>query len=156
MKVLRRYLLYILCSQPVCYALIKGGGKTIKALIASINSIVLNGIQVHRHIRLSKAIFCKTSCCRLSFNIMENWPKPYCSCSCSLTLDFMHGSCHNAKQRGRSTSNLHFYDLHTSSYKMIYFLSNIYMWTLILLMVESSSAVFAIYFTQSAGLLCPD
>ena len=53
-------------------------------------------------------------------------------------------------------SNLHFYDLHTSSYKMIYFLSDIYKWTLTLLTVESSSVVFAIYFMQSAGLLCPD
>ena len=42
-------------------------------------------------------------------------------------------------------SNLHFYDLHTSSYKMIYFLSSVYKWTLTLLTVESSSAVFAIY-----------
>ena len=39
---------------------------------------------------------------------------------------------------------------------MIYFLSNIYKWTLILLTVESSWAVFAIYFMRSAGLLCPD
>ena len=53
-------------------------------------------------------------------------------------------------------SNLHFFDLHTSSYKMIYFLSNIYKWTLTLLTVESSWAVFAIYFMWSAGLLCPD
>ena len=47
---------------------------------------------------------------------------------------------------GRLTRNLHFYDLHTSSYKMIYFLSNIYKWTLTLISVESSSAVFAITF----------
>ena len=53
-------------------------------------------------------------------------------------------------------SNLHFYDLHTSSYKMIYFLSNIYKWMLTLLAVESSWAVFAIYVMRSAGLLCPD
>ena len=53
-------------------------------------------------------------------------------------------------------SNLHFYDLHTASYIMIYFLSNVYKWTLTLLTVESSSAVFAIYFVWSAGLLCPD
>ena len=53
-------------------------------------------------------------------------------------------------------SNLHFYDLHTSSYKMIYFLSNIYKWTLTLLTVENSSAVFTIYFMRSADLLCPD
>ena len=53
-------------------------------------------------------------------------------------------------------SNLHFYDLHTSSYKMIYFLSNICRWTLRLLTVESSSAVFAIYFMRSADLFCPD
>ena len=58
--------------------------------------------------------------------------------------------------QGRSTSNLHFYDLHTSSYKMIYFLSKVYKWTLTLLTVESSSAVFAIDFMQSAGLLCTD
>ena len=61
-------------------------------------------------------------------------------------------------------SNLHFYDLHTSSYQIIYIyiiyfiyiLSNIYNLTLTLLTVESSSAVFAIYFLRSAGLLCPD
>ena len=41
-------------------------------------------------------------------------------------------------------SNLHFYDLHTSSYKMLYFLSDIYKWTLTLLTVKSSSAAFAI------------
>ena len=51
-------------------------------------------------------------------------------------------------------SNLHFYDLHTSS--LVYFLSNIYKWTLTLLTVESSWVVFAIYFMRSAGLLCPD
>ena len=51
---------------------------------------------------------------------------------------------------------LHFYDLHTSSCKMIYFLSNIYKWTLTLLTVESSSAVFAIYFMGSAGLVYSD
>ena len=53
-------------------------------------------------------------------------------------------------------SNLHFYDLHSSRYKMIYFLSKIYKWTLTLLTAESSSAVVAIYFIWSAGLLCPD
>ena len=53
-------------------------------------------------------------------------------------------------------SNLHFYDLHTSNYKMIYFLFNIYKWTLTLLTVESSSVVFGGFFMQSAGLLCPD
>ena len=41
-------------------------------------------------------------------------------------------------------SNLHFYGLHTSSYKMRYFLSDIYKWTLTLLTVERSLAVFAI------------
>ena len=50
-------------------------------------------------------------------------------------------------------SNLHFHDLHTSSHKIIYFLSDIYKWTLTLLTVESSSAVFAIYFMRLAGLL---
>ena len=45
--------------------------------------------------------------------------------------------------KGRLTSNVHFYDLHTSSYKVIYFLSNIYKWTLTLLTVESFSAVVA-------------
>ena len=54
-------------------------------------------------------------------------------------------------------SNRHCYDLHASSYKMIYFLSNIYKWALTLLTVENSSAVLAIYFImQLAGLLCPD
>ena len=48
-------------------------------------------------------------------------------------------------------SDLHFYDLHTSSYKMIYFYFNIYKWTLTLPMVESSSAVFAIYFSGQLG-----
>ena len=57
---------------------------------------------------------------------------------------------------GRSMSNLHFHDLHTSSYKMIHFLSNVYKWTLTLLRIESSLAVFAIYFMQSAGLVCPE
>ena len=58
--------------------------------------------------------------------------------------------------KGKSMSNLHLHDLHTSSYKMIYFLSNIYKWTLTLLIVESSLVVFAIYLMQSASLLCPD
>ena len=53
-------------------------------------------------------------------------------------------------------SNLHFYDLHNSNYRMIYLLSNVYKWTLTLLVVETSSAVFAIYFMPSVGLLCPD
>ena len=53
-------------------------------------------------------------------------------------------------------SSLYFYDGHTSSYKMIYFLSNIYKWTLTLLTVKSSLAVFAIYFLWSTGLLLPD
>ena len=35
-------------------------------------------------------------------------------------------------------------------------LPNIYKWTLTLLTVESSWAVFAIYFMRSAGFLCPD
>ena len=39
---------------------------------------------------------------------------------------------------------------------MIYFLSNVYKWTLTLLIVESSSAAFAIDFMQSAGLLLTD
>ena len=47
--------------------------------------------------------------------------------------------------------DLYFYDLHTSSCKMIYFYFNIYKWTLTLPMVKSSSAVFAIYFRWSAG-----
>ena len=59
-------------------------------------------------------------------------------------------------RKGRLMSNLHFYDLPTLSYNMIDVLSNIYKWTLTLLKVESSSAVFAIYFVLSAGLLCPD
>ena len=50
-----------------------------------------------------------------------------------------------------STSNLHFYDFHTSSHKMIYFLSNVYKWTLTLFTVESCLAVVVIYFTQSDG-----
>ena len=58
--------------------------------------------------------------------------------------------------KGRLTSNLHFYDLHTSKLQNDVFLSSIYKWTLTLLRVESSSAVFAIYFIRSAGLLCPD
>ena len=42
-------------------------------------------------------------------------------------------------------SDPHFHDLQTSSYKMIYFKFNIYKWALTLPMVESSSAVFAMY-----------
>ena len=48
-------------------------------------------------------------------------------------------------------SDLHFYDLHTSSYKMIYFYFNIYKWMLTLPVVKSSSAVFAIILCGQLG-----
>ena len=53
-------------------------------------------------------------------------------------------------------SSLHFYDPHTSSYKMIHFLSNIYKWTPTLLMVESFLAVFTIYviYISCSQLVC--
>ena len=53
------------------------------------------------------------------------------------------------------TSDFHFYDLYSSSCRVIYLLPSIYMWTLTLLTAESFSAIFVIYFMQSAGL-CPD
>ena len=43
--------------------------------------------------------------------------------------------------QGTLTRNLHFYDLHTSSHKVMYFFSYIYKWTLTLLTLESSLAV---------------
>ena len=36
LKVLRRYLPYISCGQPVCHALIEDGGKNIKVLTGKI------------------------------------------------------------------------------------------------------------------------